>query len=137
MFAESKKEVAVGMANIPLVAKQTPELATITVKAKVALKQYAPVLLTLTADGIEAATIQTFTAPNDNTTRVAVTAFAAAANEKVEVYVQGTFNVNALQFENVPPLSGKTADDKVNLLHFIANAGIYFANVPTDPVQNV
>lgn len=136
MFAKSMKEANAGIGNVPLIAKQTPELATITVKAKVALKQYAPVWLKLTADGIEAETMQTFDAPTDNKTRLGVAAFDAKSGENLEVYVQGTFNVNALQFENAPPLSGKTADDKVNLLHLCANAGIYFVNVQTNPVQN-
>lgn len=135
MFAKSEKLENVGVGQVPLFAKQTPNVATLVVKAKSALKQYAPVWLKLTADGIEATTIQSFTAPTDNTTRVAVTAFPAVVDEFVEVYVQGFFNVNALQFENIPPLRGKTANDKVNLLNYVANAGMHFDNVPTDPVQ--
>lgn len=136
MFAKSEKEPDVGMANVPLQAKHTPALVTYYAKAGQEVKQFQPVFIDMATATATVAT--NFSGGQVPAPALAITAFPAKQGERVAVYLQGFFNVNALNLSAITALASASATEKANMLNSSGTSGIYFDDgVFTDPVQNV
>lgn len=134
MFAKSEKVAAVGEANIPLFGKQVPHPVTVNGTSRDAIKQYQLVEITTDSMQIAAATTIGQYAP---TKMYGVAAYDCGATEHVTVFVEGTFNVNALDFTALTTIATRSADEKAGFLNAIGQAGLYFTNLNTDPVMSV
>ena len=134
MFAKSEKITAVGGEHIPLFAKQTPLPATVSAKAKSAVKQYQ--LCKLNNDGTvePIITVSDFQALSAGK-QLCITAYDAEANNTVSVYTQGTFNINAIVVNVGAFNNNYSVSEKLEKLRLFASPVVFFENCETNPVQ--
>lgn len=137
MFAKSEKTTGVGMAHIPLQSRQTPPLATIEVTAMATIKQFQPIAIDMETSTARPVTTLSggvqMPAPH-----LAIAAYPAVNGEKISVYVQGYFNVNALDMSAISGMASANAETKAKALNRATQSGLYFdAFVDTDPVTSV
>lgn len=135
MFAKSEKIEAVGAKHIPLFARPNPKIVTLTGVAKADIKQYQPVMFTLGNSNVVP-----FTATGVSTqgSRLGIAAFSAKNNEPVEVYLEGYFNVAALDVSAIAAYRTIGMADRAAGLNAAASNGLYFdGSVAEQPVTNV
>lgn len=132
MYAKSTQEGQTAT-HIPLQSRQTPQLATRAFIAQGTIKQFQPVFINLADNKVEVATNVTATG-----NPIGVAAFGAQNGESVSVYLQGFFNVDALDVSGIAAIASGTSEEKAKHLNLRGTAGIYFdAFVGENPVNHV
>lgn len=138
MYAKSMKETNVGNGNIPLFSRQTPDAVTIQASNSDAFAQYEVVKVTKTATGFTVNKLNDGSSMVSLPEMVGITAYPTdEQSQKIDVYVSGYFNVNAIVVNsNIMGTSAPKPADIEKKMNFISQIGLYFENVPTNPVQN-
>lgn len=131
MFAKSERELNLGGVNNPLFAKQTPLPATVSATAGADLKQYQVCFY----ESNGKVTPATAVAPISGK-QLCVAAFDAANGKSVSIYVNGTFNVDALNLTAITaiPATATATQKKEQLVKFNSPV-VFFENLSTDSIQ--
>lgn len=131
MFAKSERELNLGGVNNPLFAKQTPLPATVSAVAGADVKQYQVCFYESNGKVTPATTIAPISGQ-----QLCVAAFDAANGKPVSIYVNGTFNVDALNLTAITAITttATAAEKKEQLVKFNSPV-VLFENLTTDAIQ--
>lgn len=139
MYAKSEKS-AEGVANIPLLTRQTPAPVTIECTASNAVTKYALVTVDLAND---TGTIDNWDGTDlSNSTKFLGVALSdtrgGSSDLFVNVLVEGYVNVEAITSYHDDNI-GRTIDNKkaCRTLNKVQSKGLYFEEITTNPVQTV
>ncbi len=143
MIAGSMNQKNVGSTHIPLQLKQTPPLATQVLTAYNDIRQYQPVYILQKTATAQVSDVQSGVVLSTGSGShpivyqdFGVAAHSAKAGESVTVYVNGYFNVHALDLADTA-IADASVEDKLKALNSTATGtNIFFGAADTNTVQS-